>query len=135
VRKDLVTGPDAYTDEWKAKTYATMLDRARVALTCGESVVLDASWTRGADRDAAARLAEETASDLIALRCTAPADVAAARAARRLAAGLDASEAGADVARLLATRADPWPAAVEVDTTGNPDHTLAAALAAVAPAR
>ena len=54
--------------------YAELLRRAEHALRRGEMVVLDASWTDDAHRADAHRIADETAADLIELRCVAPAD-------------------------------------------------------------
>ncbi len=136
VRKELVgvtpsTRVEAggYTAEWTDRTYDALLTRARAALSHGETVVLDASWTRAPHRAAAAALAAETAADLVPLRCSVPTAVAAARAADRAArGGGDASDAGADVAVLLAALAEPWPDAHVVDTSGRPEDTLAEAL-------
>ncbi len=97
--------------------YGTMLLRARAALALGESVVLDASWSDASWRDRAAQIAEDTCSVLVELQCEAPTDVADARMRVRAAHGRDASDAGPEVAREMATRFCPWPSAVRLDTT------------------
>jgi predicted kinase len=96
-------------------------------LARGESVVLDASWTRAGHRQAAAELARRTHSDLVALTCRAAADVAAGRIGAR---GPTASDATAAVARAMAASADPWPEAVVVPTSGSVAQSLEEAAAA-----
>jgi hypothetical protein len=65
----------------------------------------------------------------------APVDLAARRVAARADAGGDPSDASAGVARELATRADPWPSAATIDTSGPRDDAFAAALRALDRAR
>ncbi|HEX2192184.1 MAG TPA: AAA family ATPase [Acidimicrobiales bacterium] len=112
-------------------TYEELLARARVLLGLGHSVVVDATWGEGRWREAAAALAAETSSELAELRCTAPLDVAVGRVKRRRAEGADVSDATEEVVRALAARAAPWPTATDVDTSGDPDSAVAAALAAL----
>lgn len=109
-----------YRPEVTAEVYRTLLERAGRALQLGEPVILDASWSDRRWREAAAELARRTHSDLVELRCEAPAALAAERIARRRERGDDPSDATADVAAAMAARADPWPGAVVVDTTGDP---------------
>ena len=123
-----------YSDTAKATTYRELLARARHALEHGESVVADATWSDSATRQLAEGLATATASRLVALECRAPVETAAARAQRRLAAG-GASEAGADIARQLAARRDPWPGAIVVQTGASAKQSLAHALTAMAGGR
>jgi hypothetical protein len=144
VRKELVgLAPDQpagaafqqgiYRAESTAAVYAELLRRAGAALRHGELVVLDASWTDEASRADARALADEAASDLVELRCVAPADVTAARLADRAAAGGDASDADAAVAAAMAARSDPWPSSTELDATDEPAAVTAAALVHVGP--
>jgi predicted kinase len=112
-----------------SETYREMARRACVALARGEHVVLDASFISEHERIEARNVAESTHADLVELRCTAPAEVAAARLDRRLAAGTDASDATPAVAARMAEVADPWPEALVIDTTGPPESTQAQALA------
>ncbi|MGD9531211.1 AAA family ATPase [Pseudonocardia sp.] len=104
-----------YTPERVHRTYEALRERAGLLLARGESVVLDASWTDAAERDAAARLAEEHVADLVALRCTAAPAVAAARIVDRVA-GSTPSEATPEIAAAMAAAEDPWPEAIPVDT-------------------
>ncbi len=78
--------------------------------------MLDASWSTAAHRAAAAALAEQTSSDLVELRCVTSPEVAAARIARRAAAGEDPSDATLAVHQAMAARAQPWPTASVIQT-------------------
>ena len=76
-------------------------------------------------RTAAAALAARSSSDLVALECRAPAQVAAQRIHDR---GATASDATAAIAAAMAAAADPWPDAIVVDTTAAVDRCLADAI-------
>jgi hypothetical protein len=121
-------GAGLYTAESTAATYATLLEWATVALGRGETVVLDASWSSADQRARARQVATDGAATLVELRCDAPADVAAARMARRAADGDDPSDATPMIAAQMAAHADPWPEATTVATTADRASTLAAAL-------
>ncbi|MFB0617950.1 AAA family ATPase [Streptomyces sp. AGS-58] len=123
-------GEGLYTPEWTARTYAALLDRAAALLSCGESVVLDATWSDAGRRAAASRVAERTSADLVALHCQVPADVTAARLSAR---GPGTSDAGPDTAAAMAVREPPWPEAVPIDTGGALEAAVARALSAVRP--
>ena len=71
-------------------------------------MVLDASWTQDAMRGLAMKVAEQTHSALVMLRCAADADVVASRLESRV---RDASDADQYVAERLRATADPWPEA------------------------
>ncbi|MEU6417502.1 AAA family ATPase [Streptomyces spiralis] len=123
-------GEGLYTPEWTARTYATLLERAATLLSCGESVVLDATWSTAEQREAALRTAERTSSDLVALHCQVPGDVSATRLRAR---GPGTSDARLDIAAAMAVREPPWAEAVAVDTSGPLESAVAQALAAVRP--
>ncbi|MFF7795670.1 AAA family ATPase [Streptomyces sp. NPDC007991] len=123
-------GEGLYTPQSTAQTYATLLDRAAALLSSGESVVLDATWSDAAQREAALRMAERTSTDLLALHCHVPGDVSAARLSTRTP---GTSDAGLDVAAAMAATEPPWPEAVAVDTSGPLESAVAQALAAVRP--
>ena len=106
-------GQGLYTPEARGRTYDGLLHRARRCLEQGESVILDASWSSSDVRAAASRLAGETRSELVAMRCVAPRGVALDRITRRHG---DASDADASVALAMARTADPWPEATVLDT-------------------
>lgn len=121
----------AYADEVTEATYAGLLDRARVLLARGESVILDASWVELGHRQAARALAAELGAEVTELRCTCPTDLAAARMRARAAAGDHESDADEDIAAAMAADADPWPEAVPIDTGGPGPDAVVTALAAV----
>lgn len=124
-------GEGLYGADAKAATYAALLERAEALLVMGETVVLDASWSRAEERGEARRLAEQTASDLVELVCVAPPEVTADRMDRRRRRGGDASDADPAVAAALAAQADPWPEAHVVDTAGSLGRSVAAARTAI----
>ncbi|MFC8832120.1 AAA family ATPase [Streptomyces griseoincarnatus] len=119
-----------YTPEWTARTYAALLDHASALLSAGESVVVDATWSDGAQRDAALRAAERTSTDLVALHCHVPDDVAAARIDARTS---GPSDADASVAAAMRGAEPPWPEAATVDTSDSLGAAVEQALAAVRP--
>jgi aminoglycoside phosphotransferase family enzyme/predicted kinase len=138
VRRDLgrnvgptAYGTGAYSDESVEATYRELLARSRTALSLGEPVILDASWRHEAWRRLARGVAEETASDLVEIRCEAPPEMAAARAGGRRQRGDDLSDATAATTAAMAADFDPWPAATTVDTSRNRWLSLLGALAAL----
>ncbi|WP_436317578.1 AAA family ATPase [Streptomyces griseoaurantiacus] len=123
-------GQGLYTPRWTARTYAALLDRAAALLARGESVVLDATWTDPAQREAARRTAESASAALTALHCHVPKDVAADRLRTR---APGASDADIGVADAMSSREPPWSGAVPVDTSGPLGSAVAQALEAVRP--
>ena len=121
-------GEGLYSPAATEATYRELLRRAQVALGLGQPVLLDASWTDRRWRRAAAEVAAATSSELVELRCKAPPAVASARMAERRRVGGDPSDADPQVAGAMAAEADPWPSAIEVDTSGSPEQSLARAL-------
>lgn len=121
-------GEGIYTAELTAATHATLVQRARVALGLGQTVVLDASWTDPARRDQAREAAVACHADLVELRCVAPWATAAARMQARAKAGGDPSDATAGIAAAMAGGEAPWPTATVVPTAGTTAEALALAL-------
>jgi aminoglycoside phosphotransferase family enzyme len=109
-------GESLYSPARTDEVYGELLHRAGALLARGESVVLDASWTRRRHRRAAEELARHTHSDLVLLHCTAPPEMARQRLVTRR---RTASDATAAIATALAATADPWPEAGVVLTTGS----------------
>ncbi|WP_137724189.1 bifunctional aminoglycoside phosphotransferase/ATP-binding protein [Prescottella subtropica] len=107
-----------YSPDATDRVYRTLLDQARHHLQRGTSVVLDASFTDPRHRRHATDLADDTHTDLVQLRCTAPPDVIEHRLHER-AGGDHDSEATPDIARALAAHTTPWPDATTLDTTGD----------------
>ena len=117
-------GTGLYEPDQVAATYTEMLQRARRYLEHGQSVILDASWSRSSDRADAATLALDTDTDLHQLQCTLDADIARRRLIARAKEDVDASDADPNVARQMATTYEPWAAARQVDTTGPIEETI-----------
>jgi predicted kinase len=92
-------------------------------------VVLDASWSHAAHREAARAMAAATHSELGELECTVAPGIAATRIARRRShAPSDATPA---VATAMRSAAAPWPSAVRIDTDAPRATVVAAARRAV----
>ena len=127
-RRDDAFGEGLYDEGSTDHTYAALLERARSLLALGEPVILDASWNASRRRDAARAVADATASEILEIRCDAPAEIVSARLARRLASGTDASDATGAIAARMATTTDPWPTAATVDTSSSREHATAAAM-------
>jgi predicted kinase len=117
-----------YAPAWTERTYAELLRRARRLLERGETVVLDASWTRAGHRRAARILGAETHSTVVELRCVAGAATMINRLAHRTG---DASDADASIAAAMSTEADPWPQAHPIITDRTPDRSRDRALAVI----
>ena len=142
VRKDVVGlghsdragsafGEGIYRPELTEATYRTLLDRARQAVSLGEPVVLDASWTDARWRGAVADLARDDQRLRRAALCCAggPCRNADGPAGRG---GRDPSDATPAVAAAMASVADAWPSAVDIDTSGTRERSLERALAVLA---
>jgi aminoglycoside phosphotransferase family enzyme/predicted kinase len=114
---------DRYSAATTDLVYADLAARARVALAQGRSVVLDASFADAHRRDEARRVAGQACVDVVEVRCVVPAEVADQRITRR---PPGPSEATPAVRAALAARADPWPQARAVDTSGEVEQSLAA---------
>ncbi len=121
-------GSGLYSEASSAATYETVLERAGVALSRGETVIIDASWTSAEWRTRARALAAAARADLVELRCDAPAEAAAQRMAKRLHRGGDPSDATPEIATAMAAIAAPWPESTTVSTTGEKAQALAVAL-------
>ncbi len=117
-----------YRPEITEQTYRTLLAQAEVLLANGESVVLDASWSRQGHRTAAATLAQQLGATLVEVECSVDPATARQRIQARLAGGVDASDATPDLVDTARGRREPWPGAVVVDTGTDPQTSLAAAL-------
>ena len=139
IRKELFAGPAAgsgadafgegyYTEAATVATYATLLDRAEVALGMGETVVLDASWTSDRRRAQARALAARVHADVVELSCEAPRMVAAARIVHRRSGAPQPSDATPEIADAMRATTDPWPRAAAIDTAFDRAHALALAL-------
>ena len=106
-----------YGSEWTERTYTALCERAREFLANGRSVIVDATWSDRRWRALASSVAATSTSRLIAMRCSAPGDVATERAARRSVDDAGGSDADATIAAAVAGRFAPWPDARVLDTT------------------
>ena len=122
-----------YTPAWTERTYTELLERAQERLGLGESLILDASWSDRRWRARVVEVARATSSELIALQCTSPVEIAIVRAEKRKADQSDASDADAKIARAGAERFHPWPQAQTLDTTQAPDEVERTALSMIGP--
>ena len=122
--------PDAgiYQDSATQATYAEMLAEAETLLRHGESVVLDASWSSAEHRGALRHLASELGASLSEVECTLPTSVAKERIVRRSASPWNVSDATAEIVDHMADRHDPWPEALQVDTSGSKQACRALAM-------
>ena len=120
-----------YRPELTTATYQALLERARIALELGESVILDATFSDKAWQEAAGKLAQDTFSEFVELRCRLGCAEAAARLAARPPDMAYGSDATPEVAAAMAVSIDPWPSAISVDTSGTPAQSLTHALQAV----
>jgi predicted kinase len=118
-------GEGLYSEAWTDRTYTQLLTRAEMLVERGETVVLDASWTRAAWRAAASKVAERTHSAFVPLRCEADPDVVSARVRSRAGSVSDADER---IAARLRRDAEPWPSATVIRTDGTVDRSVAEAL-------
>lgn len=124
-------GSGIYTPEWSRRTYREMAARAARLLRMGETVVLDASWTSDADREAVAAVAEREHARLTPLRCEAPQAVCAERMRTR---PRGPSDADAGIAAAMRADSAPWPGSAAVDTGGSLSRSVDQALAVLHPA-
>lgn len=65
-------GTGIYSSEWTRRTYAALLDAAREELARGNSIILDASWSKAAQRGMAADVAARRDAHFAIVECTAP---------------------------------------------------------------
>jgi hypothetical protein len=106
-----------YAPQRTAAVYRELRQRAGLALSHGESVILDATWLDSGERAAAHALAAEHHAQIDEVRCVLDPALAADRVQRRAAAGDTASDATAAVVRAMAAQAEtPWPHATAIDT-------------------
>ena len=118
------------------RVYGELLARAGELLRRGESVVVDATFARGSQRDAARRVADDAAGDLVELRCNLDFERARERTWVRgsaLSAAGTVSDARPEVLRELWDAFEPWPAAHDVRTSRAPEEVVAAAQLLVRP--
>lgn len=119
-----------YTPDRTEATYSALLDRAAQLLERGQSVVLDASWTRADHREAARRVAATGHAHIVEVETVIDPAVAKERIVRRLSSPWTVSDATPEIVDHMATLHDPWPEALGVRTDVPIPETRAAAVRA-----
>ncbi len=128
VHERTAPGAGIYSDQMSDRTYGELIRRAGLLIDRGESVVLDASWSRAEHRAAARTLAATLGARLIELECVLGPETARLRIESRLADGRDPSDARPELLTELRARQQRWPEATPVDTSDPADAVLAAVL-------
>ncbi len=116
-----VLGAGLYRPDNVAAVYEVALHRARLLLSGGRSVILDATWRDPELRAQARRLAGQTHAALVELRCSAPVDAAADRIRTRRS---GTSEVTPEIAAALAAQHAGWDTAHLIDTSRMPDDAV-----------
>ncbi|BBY37263.1 hypothetical protein MMAN_13970 [Mycobacterium mantenii] len=101
--------------------YEVVLHRARALLANGQSVILDGTWRNPQVRAHAYRIARETFSALVEIRCSVNADVAAERIETRR---QGSSEVTPGIAAALAEQHSGWETAYLLDTSQSVEHSV-----------
>ncbi|WP_158019195.1 AAA family ATPase [Mycobacterium basiliense] len=104
-----------------AAVYEVALRRARLCLSSGRSVILDATWRDPQMRAQAYRIASETHSALVELQCTVPIRVASDRISAREPGNSDATP---EIAATLAAQHHGWHSSVRIDTSKSHERAL-----------
>ncbi|MDD2902888.1 MAG: AAA family ATPase [Syntrophales bacterium] len=68
-------GKGIYDEDFSRRTYEEMLNQAKAHLAAGQSVILDGSYKRAAERDLVQQLAREQGAKAIFLYCNCPLDI------------------------------------------------------------
>lgn len=120
----------AYDSRTSSRVYGIMRDKARAALSCGYSVILDATWLDVDERARLSGFAENANAQFIGLWLVADAAVLQQRVSARRA---DASDADAAVVRkqVEQQRVDLPASWQKIDASGSPDDTWLQALGRV----
>lgn len=115
-REFAAPGGGIYDESMSIATYRELLRRAELLLAMGESVVLDASFGRAADRRDARSMGARAGAEIIEIECIVDAETAKERIARRLAAGGDASDARPEILDELRGAHEPSSRATRLST-------------------
>ena len=123
-------GPDLYTPARSAATYAAMYAAAGQALAAGRGAILDATFQRRVDRDAARAAARRAGVPILFVECDLPPGAVRARLAERGRGNADPSDADWRVYQQQRTRyeafaPDELAQRLAVDTRQPPERLLA----------
>jgi aminoglycoside phosphotransferase family enzyme/predicted kinase len=124
-------GQGLYSATHTAAVYRALASKARFIIAQGETVVVDASFSRADQRELFRRVALDLHTPLVELECTVSSDLLASRLQDRDRAPSRYSDADLSVGMRLATGRDPWPSAVEVSTSTTVEESLGRAHEAV----
>ncbi len=124
-------GEGIYGDETKAAVYDELRNEAEMVLRAGSGVVLDATWSREADRRAVRMIAQQHHVELVEIECVVDADTARRRISRRLERADNESDATPGLVDHMAARTDVWPEAITIDTSAPVDQATATAVAEI----
>jgi predicted kinase len=83
-RVPVAFGQGIYDEDFSTRTYTEMLRRADAHLAAGQSVILDGSYKRAAERERVRQLAREQGARVIFVYCECPPEVARERLGIRL---------------------------------------------------
>jgi hypothetical protein len=76
-------GKGIYSPEFSRRTYLTMIDEAKKKLSMGKSVILDATFSKLWQREAAKKAADEANANFLCIEVVCPDDVIKTRLERR----------------------------------------------------
>jgi predicted kinase len=109
-------GPDAYTASVNERVYGIIAERAKIALSAGQTVIADAVYGSASTRHDLAAIARETGAPFFGIWLEAPTPILVKRLGERLA---DASDATNDVLDLQVRTAEVPPDWHRLDTSGD----------------
>jgi aminoglycoside phosphotransferase family enzyme/predicted kinase len=123
-------GPALYTPAYSARTYAAMYAAASETLATGRGAIIDATFQRRVDRDAAREVAQRAGVPLLFVDCTCPEPEVHRRLAERTRLNNDASDADWTIFLQQQRTAEPFAAdeaghRVVLDTTQSGEALLA----------
>lgn len=96
-RAPALFGEGLYTPAWNKRTYAALLAEGEAALNAGCSVILDASFSRRADRERAQALAARLGAEAVLVECAVDDATVLTRLNARWASGKDPSDGRAEL--------------------------------------
>ncbi len=131
---DFSAGP--YAASSRAQVYEALLAQAAERLAERESVILDGTFLAADLLNRCGQLAQETAAQLLVVRCHCPDEVAQQRIAARLASGTDLSEARPELHSQQRLHLEDVPAPlaqVSIDTTRAQDEQVDTVLSSLRP--
>lgn len=124
-------GSGIYSGDMTALVYDELMDEAGTLMRAGQSVIIDASWTRRSWRDAAQKVAERCLAEFVPVRCRVSKDLARSRIRHRMLSGPQPSDATPSIYDEMAAALEPWYEAISVDTSEDSGDAAAAILEAI----